>query len=233
MVRKEATGISVKNNLGGDKMKKLVLIGAGGYCSGIIDSLQDSNEYEIVGITDPTVKGEVYGIPIIGTDSILEELYQSGITCAHISVGSVGDPSLRVNLIIMARKIGFELISIIDGTAVIAKHVLFGAMIYIGKNAVINSNARIGDYCIINTACVVEHGCEIGDFVHIAPASVLAGDVKIGNNSHVGLNTTILQGVEIGHHVIIGAGSVVIRNVCDNQTVVGLVKEKYNENKND
>ena len=205
-------------------MKKIILIGAGGYCAGVIDSIESAGKYEIVGITDPFKKGEWCGYPILGTDDLLPELYDKGIKFAHVTVGSIAVPTKRKELATIALNIGFELVSVIDSSAHVAKHVSLGKMVYIGKNAIINSMATIGDYCMINTGSIVEHGCEIGNWVHIAPGSVLAADIRVGENSHIGVGTTVLQGLTIGHDTIIGAGSVVIRDVDSNRTVYGLVK---------
>lgn len=205
-------------------MKKVVLLGAGGYCCGVLDSLKKMPEYQVIGITDPIMTGEVHGIPVLGTDHILPELYAQGVHYAHITVGTVGSPAVRKKLVADAKKIGFELISVIDSTAVIAEHVELGDMVYVGKRAVINSNVLIGDYCMINTGAIVEHGCRLGEFVHVAPGAVVAGDVIIGNESHIGLNASVLQGVKIAENVIIGAGSTVIGNVAAGQTVYGIVK---------
>ena len=206
------------------KKEQIVLIGAGGYCSGIIDSIETSNQYDIYGITDPVVTGTFCGYPILGNDSVLKDVFDSGIRKAHITVGSVASPSLRKKLIKMAEEIGFELVTIIDKTAVLASRIKLGKMAFIAKRAIINSLATIGDYCIINTAAVIEHGCKIDNWVHIAPGAVLAADISVGHSSHIGLNASIKQGVTIGSNVIVGAGSVVIRDVPNNKIVYGVVK---------
>ena len=207
-----------------NKKEKIVLIGAGGYCSGVIDSIETSTNFEIFGITDPNVTGSFCGYPILGDDSVLDDVFKKGIKKAHITVGSVASPLLRKKLVKMAETIGFELVSIIDRTALLSSRVKIGKMVYIAKKAVINSFAEIGDYCIINTGCVIEHGCKISNWVHIAPGATLAADITIGDSSHLGLNASVLQGIRIGNNVIVGAGSVVIRDVDDNKTVYGVVK---------
>lgn len=205
-------------------MEKIILLGAGGYCSGVLDSLKKMHMYQVVGITDPISQGNVHGIPIVGNDEILQNIYASGVHNAHITVGTVGNPKVRQKLVKLAQNIGFNLVSIIDPTAILSEYVNYGEMVYIGKKAIINSDVFIGDYCMINTASIVEHGCRLGNFVHIAPGAVIAGDVIIGNNTHIGLNSSILQGIKIEENVIVGAGSTVIRNVTKNKTVYGIVK---------
>lgn len=208
-------------------MKKLVLIGGGGYCSGVLDSLRGQKEYEIVGITDPSIAAgeKSHGATVLGTDAILPQLYASGVHYAFVTVGSVKDSSLRIKLTAMAKKIGFHLITVVDPTAVIAETARLGEMVYVGKRAVINADVIIGNGCLINTGSIVEHGCRIGDFVHVAPGAVLAGDISVGDRSHIGLNATLLQGIQIGAGAVIGAGAIILRDVQTNEVAVGLVKK--------
>lgn len=205
-------------------MEKIVLIGAGGYCAAVIDSILDEGRYEIAGITDPVKKGSWNGIDVLGTDDVLPEVFGSGIRKAHVTVGSIARPDKRKELVHLAEKIGFELVSVIDPAARIARSAKLGKMAYVGKLAVINSMVGIGDYCMINTGSIIEHGCSIADWVHIAPGCTLAADIVVGDSSHVGVGTTVLQGVRIGHDTVIGAGSVVVRSVDSNRTVYGVVK---------
>jgi sugar O-acyltransferase (sialic acid O-acetyltransferase NeuD family) len=163
---------------------------------------------------------------VIGDDSVLQSVYESGVKYAHITVGSIGDYSVRKKLVALAESIGFELVTIIDPSSQVSRFATLGKMVYVGKNAVINSNTCIGNYCIINTGAIVEHGTSLRDFVHIAPGSVLVGDITVFEGAHIGLNSSILQGLSIGKNAMIGAGSVVLRNVCDNETVYGVVKKE-------
>ena len=204
-------------------MEKVVLIGAGGYFSAVVDSIKTSTNYEIVGVTDPICKETNNGVKVLGDDTVLEKVFDLGVKNAFVTVGGVGDYTLRNKLIGMVEKIGFSFVSIIDKTAVIADGVKIGKMVYVGKNVTINPNVTIGDYSIINTAAVVEHGCKIGKYCHIAPASAIAGDVKIADNVHIGINSTIIQGISIGEKSIVGAGSTVIHDVLPNKIVYGIV----------
>lgn len=204
-------------------MKKIVLIGAGGYFSAVVDSIKTSTNYDVVGVTDPMCKGLQSGIKVLGDDSVLEELYNEGVKYAFVTVGGVGDYTLRNKLIDMVRHIGFSFVNVIDKTAVIAENVNLGEMVYIGKNAVINPNVSIGDFSIINTSAVVEHGCKIGSYCHVAPAAALAGDIVVEDYVHIGINATLIQGIRIGCGSIIGAGSTVIHNVMPGKKVYGVV----------
>ena len=196
-------------------MKKIVLVGAGGHALSVIDSIQSNQEYEIVGITElGYVVGEkVLGYKILGNDAILKSVFDSGVKYAFITVGSIGNTSLREKLYLMLKSKGFSLPAIIDNSANIGSEVGLGEGIYVGKNTVVNAKSTIRDMAIINTGAIIEHGCSIDEFTHIGPGAVICGDVKIGVRTHVGANATVIQGVNIGDNTMIGAGSIVVHDV--------------------
>lgn len=204
-------------------MEKIVLIGAGGHAHSVIDSIKSKQHFEIVGITDSNYlsKTKVLDCEVIGNDSILKDLLNSGVSYAFVTVGSVGDTVLKEKLCKMLKKIGYIQPVIFDISAVIGSKTILGEGIYIGKKAVVNAGSDIGNYSIINTGAVIEHTCKIGDFTHIAPGTIVCGDVIIGSHSHIGANSVIIQGCTIGQRCLIGAGSVVTQNIPDNVIAYG------------
>lgn len=204
-------------------MKDIILIGGGGHCKSVIETISKSKDYNIVGILDlhDKVGEEILGIKIIGTDDQLEYFYKNGVKYAFLSLGSIGDVSLRKKLYTIALGIGYVFPNIVDNTAIISDKIQVGCGNFIGKGAIINCDTEIGNNCIVNTGAIIEHDCCIGDFCHIAPGATLSGGVIIGQNSHIGTNSTIIQNINIGENTIIGAGSVVIRDIGDNRKAYG------------
>jgi sugar O-acyltransferase, sialic acid O-acetyltransferase NeuD family len=203
--------------------KKLLLLGGGGHCKSVIDSLLKTKSYTEVGIIDKkeNVGKSILGIPIIGCDDDLFELYQNGYNNAFITIGSIGNPSIRVKLFKVIKEIGFEIPNIIDFNSIISEHVTLEEGIFVGKNAVINAGSFIENCAIINTGSIVEHDCIIGQFSHIAPGTVLCGEVQIGEHTHVGARSVVKQQVKIGANTLIGMGSVVLKNVPENVIAYG------------
>lgn len=204
-------------------IKKILLIGGGGHCKSVLDSILQLKEYSEIGIIDKTenIGGTILEIPIIGCDNDLSELYHAGYHHAFVTVGSIGNPSLRIKLYKLLEKIGFEIPNIIDMTAIVSDYVKMGRGIFIGKNAVINVGTYIEDGSIINTASTIEHDCIINKFCHIAPGAVLCGEITIGENTHIGAGSVIKQQVKIGSNAIIGMGSVVLKDIGDNLKAYG------------
>jgi len=203
--------------------RKILLIGAGGHCKVILDLLLKSKEFNVFGIIDlkERVGSNVFSVPVIGTDLDLPKFFRKGVKHCFISVGSVGDSNLRVNLYGLARKIGFIFPNLMHPLASVSFQAVLGDGNYIAPGVIINAGAQIGNNCIINTGTIIEHDCKIGNFVHLSPGSILSGGVTIGDCSHLGAGSVVIQNLEIGMNVIVGAGSVVTKNIRKNMIAYG------------
>ncbi|KGM97332.1 acetyltransferase [Clostridium botulinum] len=204
-------------------MDKIILIGAGGHCKVIIDIIKSTRDFKIVGITDASTHEEqILGIPIIGNDDILEDLYYQGIKNAFVCIGALNNISVRDKIYYKLKKIGFEIPKLIHRDAIVSPYSKISNGTCVMAGAIINAGAIIGENCIINTGSIIEHDCFIDRNTHISPGASLAGGCKVGYNSHIGIGSTVIQGTEIGDNVIIGAGTVVLHDIEDNVTAVGV-----------
>lgn len=201
------------------EIRKILLLGGGGHCRSVLDSLMAMSCFSAIGIVDKKCNSTT--IPIVGEDSDLERLYADGYTDAFITVGSIGDVTIRRRLYEHIKQIGFYIPNIIDITSVVSPSADLGEGIFVGKKAVINADARIGNCAIINTTAVIEHECRIGDFVHVATGSILCGNVSVDNGTHIGAGSVIKQGVHIGTNTMIGMGSVVLKDMGSEVTAYG------------
>ena len=184
-------------------MKKgLLLIGGGGHCRSVLDSILASDTYGRIGIIDPD-GSSCMGIPVIGKDEDLPRLFRDGWTDAVITVGSIGDTGLRRRLYETVKAIGFCLPPVADPTATVGKDAVLGEGTFIGKRAVVNAGARTGVCAIVNTGAIIEHDCSIGDFAHISTGA------------------TVRQSVRIGTGALIGAGSIVVKDIPDGVKAYG------------
>ncbi len=203
--------------------KKILLVGGGGHCKSVLDTLVTLNEYDEIGIIDKdeNIGQELLGVKVLGCDEDLQKLYNEGFKYAFVTVGSVGNPSLRIKIYNNLKKIGFIIPTIIDKSSIISKFANIEEGVFIGKGCVVNSSATIGKCAIINTSSVIEHDCYVGDFVHLSPSATLCGNVTIKESSHIGANAVVKQGVEIGEKSIIGMGSVVLKDVKNSVVAYG------------
>lgn len=203
--------------------KKILLVGGGGHCKSVLDSLINTHQYSEIAVVDKPskVNEKVLYAPIIGGDEDLERLYYAGFKYAFVSVGSIGDTSLRRKLMETIEAIGFVMPNIIDPTAIISPYVDLAQGIFIGKRSVVNVGSVINKGAIINTAAIIEHDCVIEKLTHISPGAVLNGGVHVGAYTYIGANSVVKQQVAIGSNVIIGMGSVVLNDIENNVVAYG------------
>lgn len=203
--------------------KKILLIGGGGHCKSVLDSILSLDEFGEIGIIDKKeyVGKTTMGISTIGCDEDLPALYNKGYRYAFVTIGSIGNPTIRIQLFNRLKEIGFEIPKIIDPSSAVSKNANIEQGVFIGKQAIVNAGVVIQKGTIINSGSIVEHDCQIGAFVHVAPGAVLGGEVIIGENSHIGTNATIKQQVYIGSNSVVGMGSVVTRNIKANTIAYG------------
>ncbi|WP_337992987.1 acetyltransferase [Clostridium sp. 'White wine YQ'] len=213
-------------------MKKILLIGGGGHCKSVLDTLLELDEYHEIGIIDHKSKmgHNILNVKYLGDDDDLLNYYNGGYEYAFVTIGSIGNPEVRIKIFEKIKKIGFKVPNIIDKSAITSRFMVLGQGNYIGKKVVVNADTKIGNCCIINTASVIEHDCDIGDFVHLAPGSIVCGGVKIGNNTHIGANSTIIQYKTIGENVLIGAGSVIVKDITSEIKIFGNPARERNSN---
>lgn len=167
--------------------RKILLVGGGGHCKSVLDSLLILNEYDEIGIIDKDEKAgnTIMGIPVLGSDDDLPALYDAGYQYAFVTVGSAGKPSLRIKLFELVCKLGFTIPNIIDPSAIVSKYSVLEKGIFIGRQSIVNAGAVVGKGAIINSGAIIEHDCRIGAFAHIAPGVVLGGGVTVGDNIFV------------------------------------------------
>lgn len=205
-------------------MKKLIIIGAGGYAKSVLDSI-DYSKYEVSGFVDEySDNNEHLGYKIIANS--IDKIDNVEQYVFFIAIGNNikrkiwYDRLLKKNLIV---------INVIDKSAIISNQAQIGNGCFVGKMAIINSKAIIGNNCIVNTKALIEHGCKLEDNVNMSTNSVINGDVVIGEGTFLGSSSVTIGQLCIGKWSTIGAGAVVIRDVEDNVTVAGVPAKIINK----
>lgn len=203
-------------------MEDIILLGAGGHAHSVVDSIEQTGKYNIIGFLDTKeMKGKRFrDYQVLGTDNMMQKYFDRGIRNVFITIGFMGYENIRNRLYKQLKDIGYIVPNIIDSTAIISKNAELEDGIFIGKGAVINANAKIRKMCIINTGVIVEHDCTVGQFSHVAVGSVLCGGVSVGEQTLIGANATVIQNKKIGNGCIIGAGTTIRKNVEENNMVI-------------
>jgi len=97
--------------------------------------------------------------------------------------------------------------------------------VYIGSNCTVDrgsfSNTRIREATKVDNQVHIAHNVEIGKNCYLAAQVGIAGSSKIGNNCMLGGQAGISGHLTIGNNVYIGGKSGVIKNISDNERVMG------------
>lgn len=203
-------------------MKKIVILGTGGFAQEVLSFLQFSKSYKVIGFTDSNsdLKGKIINsIPVLGNDNVLKNLIEENVSHAFVAIGR---NTIRELLFKKIYNLGFKHINVIHPSAVIAHNVSIGQGVVIYPNVTINTNVCIGNSVLINSNVSIGHDVEIGDFVNINPGVNIAGRVKINNSSFLGIGCSVLENIVIGSKAIVGGGAMVTRDVSPATNVVGV-----------
>ncbi|WP_199527045.1 acetyltransferase [Pseudoalteromonas sp. bablab_jr004] len=185
----------------------IILIGAGGHCRSCIDIIELTNEYNILGILDSnmTIGSDIFGFKILGKDEVATKYLGHNIKFL-ITIGAIGNSSLRSMLYDKFIGFGFEPATIVSPLAYVSKRAEINTGTVVGHGAIINSGVKIGKNCIVNTKALVEHDTIVKDHCHISTGAIINGSCEIGSSSFIGTNATLVQCTKVKKNSFLKAG---------------------------
>lgn len=204
-------------------MKNIVIIGASGHGSVVLDIIEKEGKYNVVGFID-TYKGKCRlqnGYEILGNEDELPYLMDKFNFSAGIV--AIGDNWIRKKVVDKISEIvpKFRFISTVHPQSILARDVLIGKGTVVMPGAIINSNSFVGDFCIVNTNASLDHDGIMGDYSSLAPRASTGGHVHLGKFSAICLGANVIEGINIGHHTIVGAGSLVVNDIKSHVVAYG------------
>jgi sugar O-acyltransferase (sialic acid O-acetyltransferase NeuD family) len=208
-------------------IKKIIILGTGGNCIDILDTINDINDaikkkkYECIGFLDDNKNNwgkEFRGIKVLGPlESAIE--YPT-----FYFINGIGSSYNYTKKEFIVSKTGLSLErfeNIIHPTASVSKMVQIGYGNVIFQNVTITSNVKIGNHVIILPNSVISHDDIVGDYTCITGGVCVSGGVTIEKSCYLGTNCAIKEHIRIGEYSLIGMGSVVLNNVPKNSVFVG------------
>lgn len=190
----------------------IVLLGGGGHCKSCIDVIEQTAQYEILGILDPQLKigDKVLQYEVIGTDEDIPELLKS-VHHFFITVGQIKSAERRVALYKMIKSFNGELPVIISPSAYVSRHSYINEGTIVMHHAVINAGSTVGSNCIINTKALIEHDASVGDHCHISTGAIINGGCNVGSYSFIGSGAVAVQQSTIPERSFIRANSLYLK----------------------
>lgn len=157
-------------------MKRLIILGAGGFGRTVADLAKQLNTYCIICHLDDRPGENVIG-PI-------------GSFAEHIDdntefLVALGNNTLRMSLIDRILERNGQLATLIHPKAYVSPmaKVAEGSMVL--PMAVVNTEVTVGRGCIVNCGAIIDHGCVIEDGCHISPGAIVKAENRIAAQSKI------------------------------------------------
>ena len=202
-------------------MDQLIIIGAGGFGSEVAWIAAECN-WGIAGFADAdeTKRGAIWaGYRVYGNLAETATALQGQkirFICA------IGDNERRREMASAAEKSGWEPVTVIHPSALVAPSSNLGRGTFVGPGAIVSNNARIGNHVIINLHVSVGHDSVIEDFCQLSPGSRTSGFCRMEELSFLGTNAVLLPATTVGRESVVGACSFARGIIASRTTVLGV-----------
>ena len=167
-------------------MKKLLLIGAGGF--GRMVAEQAMLQYDCAFVDDGQAVGtEICGIPVVGGLADLPELRKE----YGLLVVGIGNNQFRAQVYEKAKALGYAFPNIVAPSAYSSLYAKLGCGCVVLQNACIQNGASVGDGALLNAGTEIHCDSVVGDYALVYTNSVVRTGATVGNFARIGSNCTI------------------------------------------
>lgn len=204
-------------------MQNVVIFGASGHGSVVLDCLEKEGKYNVIGFVDSYKKkdSKINGYQVLGSEFDLPYLINRfNIVGGIVAIGDNWIRKLIVDRILQIVP-KFNFVNTVHPMSILGKDVLLGCGNVFMPGAIVNANSIIRNFCIINTNSSLGHDGIMESYSSLAPSVCCGGNLNLGQFSAISLGVNIINGIKIGKHSIIGAGSLVVENFGDNVVAYG------------
>lgn len=162
-------------------MKRLVILGAGGYGRTVKDIAEQLGFSTIV-LDDAN--------PVHPLSS-----FQSYINSSTSFIPAFGNNAFRMEWINRIDENGGQLATLIHTTAYVSPTASINSGTVILPHAIINADVVVGKGCIINLGAIVDHGCVLEEGVHICLGAIVKGENRIEKCSKIEAGEVVERGI--------------------------------------
>lgn len=210
-----------------NKMKKLIIVGAGGFGREAFFLAQEINKtnqrWEILGFIDDNqnaLDGMIGLPPVIGKISewtpAEDEVFAMGIA----------SPKVKEKLSTLLESKGAKFETLIHPAALVNEYAVIGEGSVIGGRSSVGHMTRIGRFVHL-AGSMVGQNAEVGDYSTSTGFANLT-NAHLGKRVFVGSHAVVLNGKKVGDDAFICAGSICFSNVKAGTKVFGNPAKRMN-----
>jgi len=203
-------------------MKRLVIVGAGGYgremYGAALGAVGYGTDFDVRGYLDAradALDGFAGYPPVLGSpESYVPQ-------ASDVFVTALGSIESRRKCVALVEAHGGRFVSVIHRTAILGPNVTVGEGSFVAPNAVLTADVRVGRHAAVFHNASVGHDSVLEDFTHVYAQCSLGGSVRIGEGAVVYPGSVVAPRRTVGRNAVVGAGSTVILNVPSGVSVFG------------
>ncbi|MBR5125403.1 MAG: hypothetical protein IKU68_01580 [Oscillospiraceae bacterium] len=164
-------------------MKKLLILGAGGYGKTIADMAAQLGSYESIAFLDDGRTGE----------GILGNCEEYSAFCHENTevYPAFGNNAIRMRWLDRLRKDGICVPALVHPRAYVSPTARLGAGVMVLPMAVVNTGVTVEEGCIINIGALIDHDSVIGRGTHLAPGAIVKAENRIPAGMKIESGTVI------------------------------------------
>lgn len=203
-------------------MKNLIIFGNGKIADVVYYYAKNECNYNVVAFTTDRnfiTDNKFHDLPVIPFDEI-DRQYNPGDYSMFIAIGYQNLNRLREEKYLMAKKKGYEIVSIVSPHSKLPSTVKYGENCFIMPPSLIHPEVEIGNNTFVWNGAMIGHHTIIGDNCWLTSCTNISGVVKVGNNCFFAVNSTVGHGVNIGKECFLGANTLVTKNLADKKVVI-------------
>lgn len=204
-------------------MKKIAILGGGGFCREVKCLIDDINAkyptYNLLGYFDDSkMQKKMNGLHYLGEIADINKIeYPLDVVIA------IGDPRIKKNIFEKIKNQNINYPNLFHPSVIKSEDdVNFGRGNILCAGNILTCNIEIKNFVIVNLGCTIGHDTLIEDYCSLMPNVNISGEVTLRQSAYIGTGATIINKIEVGKQTIIGAGAVVANNLPENCTAVGI-----------
>jgi acetyltransferase EpsM len=203
-----------------DDQRQLVVVGAGGHATVVIDTLITSGRVPAFILDDDPAKAgaQIGGISVRGP--LAQMSPQDFHRCSIVVAIAKNDLRRRVVSELLGRGATFS--GVRHPSAIVSRQAQIDPTAQIMAGAIVNAGANVKAHAVLNTGCIVEHDVVVSEYTHIGPGAVLAGAVVLEEGAFAATGAKACPFVRLGSWSTLGAGAVALRDVPAGAVVAGV-----------
>ena len=166
-------------------MKRLVLLGAGGFAKTLADVVAQTNTYQEIIFLDDNPKAK-------NTSGSCAD-YVKFKNADTVMYPAFGNNEIRLNWLNIFEREHIEVPNFIHPLAYVSPTAVLGKATVVLPQAVVNTNCRLARGCIVNCGAVLDHDCVLEEGVHLCIGALVKAENRLPAKLKVEAGQVILN----------------------------------------